>query len=277
MIPSADFTVGNTITVAVAIYKQNWKRFLKLSFIAHLWLLVPVYGWARYFAISAWLSKLSLDELTTQFNSMNQKHYLKIGSLFLFFITALIVLFLTLVVGYLLTTLLFTLVSVLLQIFLDYPILDTLSDILNRQEGIAFWLLAWSIMLFFSFISAGLYIRLFVTDLSFSAQPTFEIFSLIRQSFVQTKKDKLKVFKIILMSFVLSFSLYLSSYLFWYVIAFILYKLNFHTWQYYDYAIIFLFLIMSVITHGLIMPFWQSIKAVTFYKLVYPEMDWSLN
>lgn len=274
---TSDFTVSNTITIAVAIYKQNWKKFLKLSLAAHLWLLVPIYGWARYFAIAAWLSKLSLDELTTQFNSMNQKHYLKIGSLFLFFITALIVLFLTLVVGYLLTTLLFTLVSVLLQIFLDYPILDTLSNILNRQEGIAFWLLAWSIILFFSFISAVLYTRLFVTDLSFSAQPTFKIFSLIRQSFVQTKKDKLKVFKIILMSFVLSFSLYLSGYLFWYIIAFILYKLNFHTWQYYDYAIIFLFLIMLVITHCLIMPFWQSIKAVTFYQLVYPEMDWSLN
>ncbi|MEM8676611.1 MAG: hypothetical protein AAGF83_22525 [Cyanobacteria bacterium P01_G01_bin.67] len=46
MISIQDFTVGNTITIAVAIYKQNWKRFLKLSLIAHLWLLVPVYGWA---------------------------------------------------------------------------------------------------------------------------------------------------------------------------------------------------------------------------------------
>jgi len=48
MISVPDFTVSNTITVAVAIYKHNWKKYLKLSLIAHLWLLVPVYGWARY-------------------------------------------------------------------------------------------------------------------------------------------------------------------------------------------------------------------------------------
>lgn len=52
MIPDYDFTVGNTITVAVAIYRNNLKQFLKLSVAAHLWLLIPVYGWGRYFAIA---------------------------------------------------------------------------------------------------------------------------------------------------------------------------------------------------------------------------------
>ena len=58
MIPADNFTPGNTVTItvtiyAVTIYKENWKEYLKLSFAAHLWLLVPIYGWARYFAIAA--------------------------------------------------------------------------------------------------------------------------------------------------------------------------------------------------------------------------------
>jgi len=52
MLPIADFTVGNTITIAFAIYRNNLKRFLQLSLVAHLWLLVPIYGWARYLAIA---------------------------------------------------------------------------------------------------------------------------------------------------------------------------------------------------------------------------------
>ena len=71
MIPDYDFTVGNTITIAVAIYRNNLKKFLKLSLAAHLWLLVPVYGWARYFAIAAWISKLSFNELNNEINNPN--------------------------------------------------------------------------------------------------------------------------------------------------------------------------------------------------------------
>jgi len=36
MIPADKFSPDNTITVAVAIYKQNWKEYLKLSLIHNL-------------------------------------------------------------------------------------------------------------------------------------------------------------------------------------------------------------------------------------------------
>ncbi|MEL6437997.1 MAG: hypothetical protein AAFQ80_01900 [Cyanobacteria bacterium J06621_8] len=82
MITGLDFTVGNTITIAVAIYKQNWKRFLPLSLAAHLWLMILIYGWARYFAIAAWISNLSLQELDHDSRNLELKHYLSIESLF---------------------------------------------------------------------------------------------------------------------------------------------------------------------------------------------------
>ena len=63
MIPDYDFTVGNTITIAVAIYRNNFKKFLKLSLAAHLWLLIPVYGWAKYFAIAAYFFAIAMVKI----------------------------------------------------------------------------------------------------------------------------------------------------------------------------------------------------------------------
>lgn len=53
MILPQDLTVADTITVSIALYKNRWKKYLKLSAIAHLWMLVPVYGWARHLAVAA--------------------------------------------------------------------------------------------------------------------------------------------------------------------------------------------------------------------------------
>ncbi len=276
MIPVPDFTVGNTITVAIAIYKQNWKKYLKLSLIAHLWLLVPVYGWARYFAIAAWISKLSLNELTNDIDDLNRKQYFTIRSLFLFLSTGLISIFILIIIYYILGLLL-GLVATLLQKLFNSPIVETLSNISAQGNGIAFWILTWSIMLIISLTSALSYARLFLTDLSFIENNIYKIFSLIYRSYSLTKNNKLKVFKIIWISFILSCSLYLSIYFFYYLISFIFNRIGFYNWDIFYYTIWSLYLIMLVCAQGIIFPFWQSIKAITFYQLTYSKKDWSLR
>ena len=79
------FTVGDTITASVAIYKQNWRQYLKLSFIAHLWLLVPIYGWARYFAIAAWKRSNSRSDCQYiyRFHKSIFRNYFIVNSIFL--------------------------------------------------------------------------------------------------------------------------------------------------------------------------------------------------
>ena len=71
MISNPEFTVGNTINIAVAIYKKNWQNYLKLSLIDHLWRLIPIYGLARYLAIAAWIGKLGLEQLTNKDESLD--------------------------------------------------------------------------------------------------------------------------------------------------------------------------------------------------------------
>jgi hypothetical protein len=59
-------SVGNAVTVAASLYRYHFKIYLKQSAIAHLWILVPVYGWAKCVAVMGLLSRLAFAELIHQ-------------------------------------------------------------------------------------------------------------------------------------------------------------------------------------------------------------------
>lgn len=283
MIPVPDFTVGNTITVAVAIYKHNWKKYLKLSLVAHLWLLVPVYGWARYFAIAAWISKLSFNELVAQPDNIDQKEYFTLRSLFIFLFTALVTIFIIAVTMILssLFIFVFIFIAVLLQIILEAPILDRISEIIDQAEGVGYWVFFWSIILLFSLTSTFSYVRLFLTDLGFVGNHTSKLFNLISKSYSLTKQ-KFKIFGIILQSFVficpiwiISFFLIIivSGFLLWGIKRFVMIQISISAFHLGLYIIIGWFILTNLLT----MPFWQSVKAFTYHKVSNERDDYDLR
>ena len=276
MLPVDDFTVGNTITIAVAIYRNNLKKFLKLSIVAHLWLLVPIYGWARYFAIAAWISRLSLNELQDEPDPIQPEQYFTISSLFLFLITALITIFITVIVCYFLVICLLYVGALFLQMLLNNPIYDDLNNIMEQQEGTTFWLIFWSIILLFSLASTFLYIRLFFTDLVFSQQNS-NAFSLIKYSYLLTKNKKLKVFFSLWISFLTSFYLYFSAFGLYYLVSFIFARIGLYQSNSFFYSILYIYRMMLAFITILIFPLWQSIKATIFYYLSERKMNYNLR
>jgi len=61
--PSQPISPGNVVTIAIALYRANLKTYFRLTLIAHLWLFVPIYGLAKYVAISGLISRLAFGEL----------------------------------------------------------------------------------------------------------------------------------------------------------------------------------------------------------------------
>ncbi|MBN3869221.1 hypothetical protein [Nostoc sp. JL33] len=59
-------SIGNVVSAAVQLYRSHLKSYLKLALIAHLWIIVPIYGWAKYAAISGLISRLAFRELIYQ-------------------------------------------------------------------------------------------------------------------------------------------------------------------------------------------------------------------
>jgi hypothetical protein len=57
-------SIGNVVSASLRIYRDNFKLYFGLALVASLWLLVPIYGWAKYFAISALISRLAFGEVS---------------------------------------------------------------------------------------------------------------------------------------------------------------------------------------------------------------------
>jgi hypothetical protein len=56
-------SVGNVVSASLRIYRDNFKLYFGWALVASLWLFVPIYGWAKYSAISALISRLAFGEV----------------------------------------------------------------------------------------------------------------------------------------------------------------------------------------------------------------------
>lgn len=59
-------SVGNVVSAGLRIYRDNFKKYFKLALISYLWIFVPVYGWAKYSAIMGVISRLAFKEVAEQ-------------------------------------------------------------------------------------------------------------------------------------------------------------------------------------------------------------------
>ncbi|MEG5036145.1 DUF975 domain-containing protein [Microcoleus sp. AT3-D2] len=56
-------SVGNVVSASLRIYRDHFKSYFGLALTAYLWLLVPIYGWAKYSAIAALISRVAFGEV----------------------------------------------------------------------------------------------------------------------------------------------------------------------------------------------------------------------
>ena len=63
-IQTGPLSVGNVVSASLRIYRDHFKSYFGLAFVAYLWLLVPIYGWAKYSAIAGLISRLAFGEVS---------------------------------------------------------------------------------------------------------------------------------------------------------------------------------------------------------------------
>lgn len=63
-VPHQPLTIGQVISVGLALYRQQFKLYTRLSAIAFLWLFVPIYGWVKFLTIAGAIARLAHCELS---------------------------------------------------------------------------------------------------------------------------------------------------------------------------------------------------------------------
>jgi len=62
--PTGPLNVGDVVSAGLRIYRDRFKSYYSLAFIAYLWIFVPIYGWAKLSAILGLLSRLAYGEVS---------------------------------------------------------------------------------------------------------------------------------------------------------------------------------------------------------------------
>ena len=62
-------SIGNIVSAGLRIYRDHFSDYFRLAFIGYLWIIVPVYGWAKLATNMGLISRLVFAEIAEK----NQK------------------------------------------------------------------------------------------------------------------------------------------------------------------------------------------------------------
>ncbi|MDJ0661083.1 MAG: hypothetical protein QNJ42_16580 [Crocosphaera sp.] len=262
--PSPDYkspgplSVGNVINAAARIYRDRFPVYYKLALISYFWLLVPIYGWAKFMAISGLLSRLAYGEVSGKPESVQEARRYINPRLWTFFLTALLVGLIFF--GW------YIFFGIIWVIFIF--VLTSLGSS-NNSLLLALILGLLAVILLIIFISSLVWLnsRLYLADLSIAIENQSSPSTAINRSWQLTKQF---IGRIMLISFVAFLIAIPASLLIQVIDGFVRWTLAviFPEGSLVARIIYFLvYLATSFPVSALLVPFWQSIKAVVYYDL----------
>ncbi|MGK7890602.1 MAG: hypothetical protein AB4042_14825 [Leptolyngbyaceae cyanobacterium] len=241
-------SVGNVVSASVQLYRNRIGEYFPLAVVAHLWLLVPVYGWAKFYMTSGLISRLAFGELADQLETIPQARAKVKGNMWRFFSVAL-QLFWRFLGIYLLGAMVLLIAGIVIG-----GVLSLISTVL-MGIAIGFLYIAFLIVLirFFS--------RWFVAEVPLAVEPRITGTESIKRSWDLTEKSVGRLQLVAVIAFLITIPVTaITGYL--PLIAELVNP---------DLAAspIFSLLtsLLSFVGGMILLPFWQVIKAVIYYDL----------
>ncbi|MDZ8084819.1 MAG: hypothetical protein RMY16_04360 [Nostoc sp. DedQUE12b] len=247
-------SIGNVVSAAVRLYRSHLKTYLNLAAIAHLWVLVPVYGWAKYAAISGLISRLAFGELIYQPEGV-QTATSHINPRLWSFLRVGLQVGISLLVIYIGLAIVGGVLAGLIGV--------ALGGILGTSGIIAITTLA--IIVTAGIILLGLtwfYSRWIVAEVPLAVEENINGGESVARSWDLTKASVFRIQGIVLVAFIVTLPL---VFVLNYIPSLFLIRLEPGTAI---YSIVYIIsLIGSLIGGVLVMPFWQALKAVLYLDL----------
>ena len=249
-------SVGNVVSAGLRLYRDRFKVYYSLAFQAYLWVLIPIYGWAKFAAIQGLIARLAFSEITERPETVQEARRHVNPRLWNFFLAGLLV-SVIFFLAYL------AIIVVALLIFLP---LGTFS-----QQNPAFIPVIILLgIIFFVFILFGfiwLYSRLSIVELPIAIESLSDPSSAISRSWILTKGFVLRLQLIFFIAYLITIPISIVVQILSSIV-----QLSLAALLSPDSPAFFLFnllfsLLIGLASGALLIPFWQAIKAVIYYDL----------
>lgn len=252
--PLAPLSIGNVVSAGLRLYRSHLKTYLQLALFAHLWILVPIYGWAKYAAISGLISRLVFGELISQPESVKTARS-QINSRLWSFLRVAFQVWFSLVLVYLGLAILGGILTGILALILGV-ILGTAGVGIGTALGV---------ILIVGIVLLGLtwfYSRWMIAEVPIAVEEGVNGGESVARSWELTKGYVFRIQGVVLVAFVVSFPIVA---LFSYLPQIFLLRVEQGSTTYWIFY--FISLLISLVGGIFVMPFWQSIKAVLYCDL----------
>ena len=250
--PTGPLTVGNVVSAGLRIYRDRFKTYYSLAFTAYLWILVPIYGWAKLSAILGLLSRLAFSEVSEKPESLREARGQVMPLMWSFFGA-----------GFL-TSLIFTGYFVAAGIII--AILMGAFGAIFQDAGAIIATAIGSIGIIIGLI--WLVARLFLVEVNLAVEDNMNASKAIGRSWEVTKASVGRIQLIIFVAFLLTIPVSIVLQIATNIIQ-VVFVTVLPIQENGIFALLYFVLILAITfaSGALMLPFWQSIKAVIYYDL----------
>lgn len=250
-------SVGNVVTAGIRIYRSHFKAYFLLALKAYVWLLVPVYGWAKFSALSALLSRLAFGELVNQPESIDSGTRHVNAKMWQFFLAGLLLFLIGfgIVIGFGIAIGIITVV---------FAALVAAKNTVVTIVGVLFFLVA-----FFAALIGmmWLFTRFYVFDLPLAVEDNIEATSTISRSWELTKGYVWRILGISFVAWLITLPLSIAVQVVSSIIQAIYALLLRDNSPVFALLYVVVIVALSFASGAAILPFWQAVKAVVYYDL----------
>ena len=258
--PIQPLSLGSVVSAGIRLYRSHLKKYFLIALKAYAWLLVPIYGWVKFYALSALISRLAFGELVNQPESVSSGKRFVNSRLWEFFVN--MILMLAISIGIMLG---FVLIGSLL-IGIPTVLLGGLQDANPANTGIIILITLVVMIITFSGI-LWIGTRFYLVDVPLAIEDDVNGSSTINRSWELTKGNIFRILLISLIGFLITIPIQFIIQIITTIIQLIfttLLKEDILSSSIISFMLTFG---LSFVGGALILPFWQTVKAVVYYDL----------
>ncbi|MCC5637401.1 DUF975 domain-containing protein [Nostoc sp. CHAB 5844] len=259
--PMQPLSVGNVVSAGMRLYRSHLKDYFLLALRAYVWLLIPIYGWAKFYALTALISRLAFGELVNQPESISSGERFVNSRLWQFLLTILLMFLVGIGIG-LGALIVFTLLAALSAGFIggvgqqgnpaSYILFVVIGVVLGIAAFVAvLWLLT----------------RFYLVEVPLAIEENVEATSTISRSWELTQGYVWRILFISFVAFLITIPIQIVVQIISSILQFAFLPLIRENSGFFTLVYFVLVLALSFAGGAVIVPFWQTIKAVIYYDL----------
>lgn len=258
--PIQPLNVGSVVSAGMRLYRSHLKKYFLIALKAYAWLLVPIYGWVKFYALSALISRLAFGELVNQPESVSSGQRFVNSRLWGFFVNMILMFAISIGIA-----ILFILIGSLLM-GISAVLLGGLQAG-NIATTIILILIALVVLIitFTGILWIGT--RFYLVDVPLAIEDNVNGSSTINRSWELTKGNIFRILLISLIGFLITIPIQFIIQIITTIIQLIfttLLKEDILSSSIISFVLTFG---LSFVGGALILPFWQTVKAVVYYDL----------